>query len=65
MTLAIGVFLYLAAFEWERAPGPPQTLPPLPAVDVGQVYAVELQNGAQWFRVERSEDGWEIRRPFT
>ena len=65
MTLSVGMFLYLAAFEWERTSKPLPALPPLPAVDPGQVHAVELQNGGQWFRVERSEDGWEIKRPFT
>lgn len=65
MTLAVGLFLYLAAFEWERTSKPLSALPPLPATNPGQVHAVELQNGGQWFRVERSENGWEIVRPFT
>lgn len=65
VTLTVGMFLYLAAFEWERVPKQPPPLPPLPTVDSGQVHAVELQNGSQWFRVERSENGWEIKRPFT
>ena len=65
MTLTVGLFLYLAAFEWEQTPTSLPALPPLPAMDPDQVRAVELQNGGQWFRVERSENGWEIKRPFT
>jgi hypothetical protein len=67
MTMTVVAFLYLAAFERDHSPTPRPELPPLPAVDVGLVRAVvvELQNETQGVRVERSEDGWEIKNPFT
>ena len=65
MTLTVVVFLYLAAFEWERAPEPPPEIPSLPTVDAGLVRAVELRRDTKWFRVERGEEGWDIKQPFT
>ncbi|MBR90760.1 MAG: hypothetical protein CMO66_05770 [Verrucomicrobiales bacterium] len=64
LILTMGVFLYLAAFEWDRKPPPPPSLPSLPTVDIAQVKSVELQRGPQFFRLERGTDGWDIVQPF-
>jgi len=65
MTLTVVVFLYLAAFEWERSAALRPEIPSLPVVDTGMVRAVELRQGTNLFRVARGQEGWEIKQPFT